>query len=819
MAMYAEAPSSPSWFDKLASCCGPPSPRLPQQGRNKLLRRGEKDSAAAAAIWSDEPALTPPPSFGPHPRPVDLSRANTTASRTAADARRTQWPSQQQSSPGQTANKSIKTSRDGPRSRHGYSRSGSSTLMGPGTGPRPSAGSRSSHSLRRRMQTSSSSFSRFPLPASLSASSHSSRRPQISAPTNFRHLESGTFVFPALPQEEQQQIQQYQREQFHQMSQQEKQEQQQQQQEQHETAFREQQQAFQQQYLQHYQEQYRQQYQQQFQRRPPSFQPLDFTTHLPSPLYASFQRATVYYNEGQDGEGNDNNGNNNDDSYDDSGDAITMPPRAHTRASSRGINDDGNDDDDDDDDDDDLNIDRNIVSHDRSHSTMSFHLPRRPVGAGSIRAGSVNSNHRTETRNNEGSSVPPAIPQRSRLRSHSSPVVESMVERIASAMIEMEKLQAEIDSVVERQSIYINSRPSTAYGMVAGEDLPPPLMAFPASFEEVPTVPAIPATAPSFAERLSTERPKTAPPRSSFYGGPAFSGGEAPLQPLQQPLQQQQQQQQPSASLGSLATAGKSTVSLASAASVASAAAKAAKAKAKASASARNMNNITSMNNSASSLARTGNRHGDGPRINGRPVDVPLAPPLPLVLRPPLRKKKSFSRVSHWLSFDNNNGHENNGVAPSRGGGGDAGGLSFDSVTNMPRPVTVKDGFYTCLSPLESVPSPLEAASGNGRRTSIDSLMSVDTLSTWTTEAAERRQAVMDEADYDTVEVDADGMPKRDTPTPTSATTMATLATLLTTAASTPTIPALAGMPSTAAANKMGESLLSHRPQSVGVAF
>ncbi|CAK7223377.1 hypothetical protein SBRCBS47491_005187 [Sporothrix bragantina] len=771
IAMHAETSSSPSWFDKLASCCGPPSPRLPQQhqqGRNKLLRRGEKDTSAA--IWSDEPGLTPPPSFGPHPRPVDLSRA-------ATDARRTQWPSQSQE---QIASKSIKASRDGPRSRHGNSRSGSSTLVGAGTGPPPSAGSRSSHSIRRRMRTSSSSFSRFPLPASLSASSHSSRRPQISAPTNFRHLESGTFVFPALPQEEQQQIQQYQREQYRQMSQQEKEQQQQQQ----ELAFREQQQAFQQQYLQHYQEQYRQQYQQQFQRRPPSFRPLDFTTHLPSPLYESFQRATIYHNDDDEA---DNNGNE---------DTITIPPRVHTRYGSRG--------------DDDLSIDR-FVSHDRSHSAMSFHLPRRPVGAGSIRASSVNSN-RNEGRNesrSEGPAAPPAIPQRSRLRSHSSPAVEGMVERIASAMIEMEKLQAEIDSVVERQSIYINSRPSTAYGMINGEDMPPPLMAFPASFEEVPTVPAIPATAPSFAERLSTERPKTAPPRSSIYGASSFSS-EVPL--LQQ---QQQQQQQPTTSLGSMTAAGKSTVSLASAASVASAAAKATKAKAKASASARK--NINNINNSASSLA-TSSHHGsnDGPRINGRPVDVPLAPPLPLVLRPPLRKKKSFSRVSHWLSF-NNNGHDGQGNDVITSGGDHTRGLSFDSVTNMPRPITAKDGFYTCLSPLESVRSPLETTNG---RTSIDSLVSVDTLSTWTTEA-ERRQAGLDEVDnrvYNNV-VDEDDMPKHDTPTPTSATTMTTLATLLTTAASTPTIPALAGMPSTAVADKMGGSLLSHRPQSVGVAF
>ncbi|CAK7224496.1 hypothetical protein SEUCBS140593_005589 [Sporothrix eucalyptigena] len=764
--MHAES-SSLSWFDKLASCCGPPSPRLPQ-GRNKLLRRGEKD----AAIWSDEPALTPPPSFGPHPRPVDLSQSNQ-ATRSNADSRRTQWPSQEQivnfgsSQPASRGgsrghSRAGKSSRDGPRSRHGYSRSGSSTLIGAGTGPPPSTGSRSSHSIRRRLRTSSS-LSRFPLPGPLSASP-STLRPQISAPTNFRHLESGTFVFPALPQEEQQQIQQFQREQYHQMSQQQKQRQQ----EQQEQEFREQQQAFQQQYLQHYQEQYRQQYQQQFQRRPPSFRPLDFTTHLPSPLLPSFQRATIYHD--------DNDDNENDDT-------ITMPPRVHTRNSSR---------------DDELSIDR-VVPLDRSHSAMSFHLPRRPVGATASTAGSI----RGVTTN-----TAPAIPQRSRLRSHSSPAVENMVERIASAMIEMEKLQAEIDSVVERQSIYINSRPSTAYGMVSGNDMPPPLMAFPASFEEMPTVPAIPATAPSFAERLSTERPKTAPPRSSIYGAPSGLSSDATPAPLVTPSQPQHT----ATSLGSTTLAASSSVSVTSAASVASAAAKATKAKAKAAAA---------LNSSTTSLVGgTGNssHDGNGPRINGRPVDVPLAPPLPLVLRPPLRKKKSFSRVSNWLSFHNHNGSDGHAVysTTSVSGVHHDRGLSFDSVTNMPRPVTVKDGFYTCLSP------PLESArSAQHPRASIDSLVStVDTLSTWTTEReeAERRQLADEEGDDDD-DNDTEEMPRHDTPTPTSATTMTTLATLLTTATSTPTIPALAGMPSSAVADKTGVSLLSHRPQSVGVAF
>jgi len=58
-------------------------------------------------------------------------------------------------------------------------------------------------------------------------------------------------------------------------------------------------------------------------------------------------------------------------------------------------------------------------------------------------------------------------------------------------------------------------------------------------------------------------------------------------------------------------------------------------------------------------------------------------PPLPLVLqstRPPLRKKKSFSRVSSWL-FP----------------GEHARNISLDSVTNTPKPVTSREGFYQCI--------------------------------------------------------------------------------------------------------------------------
>ncbi|KAF8863178.1 hypothetical protein BDZ45DRAFT_670486 [Acephala macrosclerotiorum] len=65
---------------------------------------------------------------------------------------------------------------------------------------------------------------------------------------------------------------------------------------------------------------------------------------------------------------------------------------------------------------------------------------------------------------------------------------------------------------------------------------------------------------------------------------------------------------------------------------------------------------------------------------------LPPPPPLPLVLQsppPPLRKKKSFSRVSNWLFPSSSNEHARTS--------------SLDSVTNTPKPLTSREGFYQCV--------------------------------------------------------------------------------------------------------------------------
>lgn len=53
--------------------------------------------------------------------------------------------------------------------------------------------------------------------------------------------------------------------------------------------------------------------------------------------------------------------------------------------------------------------------------------------------------------------------QAARSRSHTAPDVEAIRERVSNAMQEVERLQKKIDDVVERQSLYTASRPSSAH--------------------------------------------------------------------------------------------------------------------------------------------------------------------------------------------------------------------------------------------------------------------------------------------------------------------------------------------------------------------
>ncbi|KAI5917085.1 hypothetical protein F4810DRAFT_83498 [Camillea tinctor] len=235
---------------------------------------------------------------------------------------------------------------------------------------------------------------------------------------------------------------------------------------------------------------------------------------------------------------------------------VTPPPRAYTISNS--------------------SDDSPSVAHQRSYSPMSFHIPRRPVNNGGSIFDSPDSGVSTPQR------PPPARVRAQTSPQKATPMMEDLVERVANAMMERDKLQEQIDDVIERQSIYISSRPSTAYG--------------PSEMEPMPEIPALPPNAPSFSERLGVDRPQTAPSRLHARG----------------PYQ---------------------------------------------------------ANSSR--------------KIQGH---VP-PPPLPLRLRPPLRKKKSFSHVSAWL-FPSEEHHRRD--------------ISLDSLTNAPRPVTGAEGFYQVADPDQS---------------------------------------------------------------------------------------------------------------------
>ncbi|KAL9488950.1 hypothetical protein ACSS6W_001227 [Trichoderma asperelloides] len=252
-------------------------------------------------------------------------------------------------------------------------------------------------------------------------------------------------------------------------------------------------------------------------------------------------------------------------------------------------------------------------SQKRSHSSTSFHIPRKNIAAGSFSSSP------------EVSPLNLASDKQPRARDYTPSDMEAIKERVACAMNEVEELQKKINDIIERQSLYTASRPSTAHSMA--RTVP--------DAAEVPIIPALPPAAPSFAERLNTEvsLPNTGPITASIH----ISQLEAYEETL---------------------------------------------------------DNIRQLSQIM-------------PMQEERPPPPP-PPPLPLVLRPPLRKKKSFSRVSTWLFQE-----------PGR-----ARNQSMDSITNAPRPIKGSEGFYQCVTP--------------PRRPDRRSIETFDTLSTWSTNDEDR---------------------------------------------------------------------------------
>lgn len=197
--------------------------------------------------------------------------------------------------------------------------------------------------------------------------------------------------------------------------------------------------------------------------------------------------------------------------------------------------------------------------------------------------------------------------------------------------------------------------------------------------EPIPAFPLVPPTAPSFAERLSIDRPRTAPStQTSFHPPPPPPPPFPPVAPSYTERAQSfdQLSRQPAS--------------------------------------------LTPITPETPAAVRTSAFHSHPPYMSPKIIDnsidieMPLAPPLPLILRPPLRKKKSFSRVSDWL-FPAGTDKETAPTAQSAAYSHRR-NVSIDSVTNTPRALTDRDGFYQTLPP---------SAVFSGRRTSYDSMSDV----------------------------------------------------------------------------------------------
>ncbi|GKT92961.1 hypothetical protein Ct61P_10811 [Colletotrichum tofieldiae] len=210
-----------------------------------------------------------------------------------------------------------------------------------------------------------------------------------------------------------------------------------------------------------------------------------------------------------------------------------------------------------------------------------------------------------------------------------------MKERIASAMLEVDKLQREIDSVMERQSIYVSSRPSTAHSVAQAAH---------GKLRRRSKISSL-TCADKFRRGTHTHGPRPPAGCAIVRGAPeprdrAASHSTTPATDNHPPRR------------------------------------------------------MVFTNASAAFITPPPSR-GRDPR--------PPPPPLPLVLRPPLRKKKSFSRVSSWLFPSGAAGQHHQRR------------ISHDSITNFPRPVKDREGFYQCVH------------APQGRRASSDSASTVST--------------------------------------------------------------------------------------------
>ncbi|KAK8105828.1 uncharacterized protein PG998_003700 [Apiospora kogelbergensis] len=234
-------------------------------------------------------------------------------------------------------------------------------------------------------------------------------------------------------------------------------------------------------------------------------------------------------------------------------------------------------------------------SPDWTLSPNSFQIPRKPTPTGSVF--------------DSPSSSVVKHPGPAHLRAVSPsdghhPSIDDLIERIANAMLERDQIQDRIEDAVELTSVYTAVSRSPSIASKRNGSLRSFRSRRAADMEPMPDIPAMPPNAPSFSERLSYDRPRTAPSRTSS-SSPHFV----------------------------LPVAG------------------------------------TDFNFKQESPRR-------------RPVEEKqIRPPLPLQYRPPLRKKKSFSRVGNWIGRQER---------PNRVGNA--------PITNAPLPVQPNNGYYEVVA-------------------------------------------------------------------------------------------------------------------------
>lgn len=272
----------------------------------------------------------------------------------------------------------------------------------------------------------------------------------------------------------------------------------------------------------------------------------------------------------------------------------------------------------------------------RSDSAMSFTIPRKPVRSSSRASSEWTAQFKSRPDSLSAQELLaslehqlPKAPPPARLRSMTDPPAYERVKSALHEKFELEQRLKDIEEIIEeRKSIYLNSRPTSRASRPvsiyseANEPMPPPPPPpFKIPFSPLSEASARTSVVARAGEPLSDQRPKTAPSKTVLIPSRLKSFTEA----------------------------------------------------------------------SAAFTTPSPSSTSSGPSFRPYRADrsensLPPPPPLPLVLQaptPPLRKKKSFSRVSNWLFPSSSTEHIRN--------------ISLDSVTNSPKPVTSREGFYQCV--------------------------------------------------------------------------------------------------------------------------